>query len=147
MISVYVSRIQCDGAIGILNGLISFLEILRVDDSQLPVRLGIARVRLNRVFEDINCLRKILLAYEQAGNTRGEFRLTRIDIEHLPICLQRLIHLAVLFECHAFHKVCQRPSLTLPLWTQRKISGRLEIDEVILWVGFDWGCRRASRRQ
>ena len=139
VISIYISRIQRNGAIGIINGLVRFLEILRIDERQLPIRLGVVRVRLDGVLQNINRLRKILLPYEQSRHARGELRLARIHIEHLAIRLQRSIHLAVPLKRHAFHKMRQCAGSALAFWTQSEIRRWLEIEEVILSIDFDWG--------
>ncbi len=63
LVTFHVFRIQGDRAVGIIDGLIRLLEILEIDESKLLIRLGIIRVCLNRVFEHVNCLRKIVLLY------------------------------------------------------------------------------------
>jgi len=83
LISLYVSWIQRDGTIGVIDGLIRFLEILRIDKSELAVRIGIVRICFNCVLQNVDGLRKIILPLVQFR----KFRLTRIDIEHFAICL------------------------------------------------------------
>src|SRR5215472_13231325 len=91
LITFYVSGIQSDGAIGVVDRLVRSLQISRVDESELLIWLGVIRVCLDCVFEDIDCLWKIILLYEQTGDARGELRLTRIDIEHFTIRIQRAL--------------------------------------------------------
>ena len=49
LVSLYIARIERDGAIGIIDSLIHFLEILRIDEGQLAVGLGIVRICLDRI--------------------------------------------------------------------------------------------------
>ena len=63
LVRVCVSRIQGDGAIGIIDGLVCFLQVLRVDVSELLIRPGISRVCFDCVFQHVNCLWKIVVLY------------------------------------------------------------------------------------
>ena len=63
LVSFCVSRIQCDGSIGIIDGLVDFLQILRVDVSELLIRPGISGVCFDCVFQHVNRLRKIIVLY------------------------------------------------------------------------------------
>src|ERR1043166_9418833 len=72
LITFYISRIQSDGAVGVIKGLVCSLQIPRVDESELLIRLGIIRICLDRIFQDIDCLWKIILLYQQTRHARGE---------------------------------------------------------------------------
>src|SRR6266700_503833 len=50
LISLYVSWIQCDRPVSVIDGLICFLKVLRINKRELAIRLGIVRVCLNCVF-------------------------------------------------------------------------------------------------
>ena len=144
LISLDVSRIQCDRPVRILDSLVRFLEILRIDKSELAVRLGVVRVCFDRVFQNVNRLWKIILPDQQSGHARREVGLTRIDIENFTIRFQRSIHLAVLLECHSFDKVRERPRLTLAFRMQNEVRGWLEIERIVLLAGFFYPDRRTS---
>ena len=47
LITFYVAWIQSDGAIGIINRLVRFLQIPRVDESELLIRLGVIWICLD----------------------------------------------------------------------------------------------------
>ena len=57
---------KSDGPVGIIDSLIRFLEILRINECQLLIRIGILRVCLDCIFQDVNRLWKILLLYQQS---------------------------------------------------------------------------------
>ena len=85
LVTVHVCRIQGDSAIGIIDRLIRFLQIPRIDKSELLIRLGIVRVCFDCVFQHVNRLWKIVLLYQQTGHAASELRLARIDVEHPAI--------------------------------------------------------------
>ncbi len=121
-------RIQSDGAVGIIDSLIRFLEILRINERQLVIRFGVVRVCFDRVFQDVNCLWKIFLLYQQNGHARRERGLAGIDVEHFAVRLQRFIHLAVLLENHSLDKMRERSCFAFALRTQNQVRRRLETE-------------------
>src|SRR4029079_16245936 len=68
LVTFYVAGIQGDGAISVLNRLVCSLQIPRVDESKLLIRLGAFWICLDGVLEHVDCLREIILLYEQTGH-------------------------------------------------------------------------------
>ena len=121
LVTFHVSGIQSDGTIGIINRLVRFLQIPGVDKSELLIRLGVIRVCLDCVFQHVDCLRKIILLYQQPGHTRGELRLAGIDIEYFAIRFQCTLHLAVFLKPHSFNEMRERIRFVRALQAQREV--------------------------
>jgi hypothetical protein len=126
LISLYVLRIQSNGAIGIIDRLVRFLEVLRINERQLLIRFGVVWVCFDCVFQDVNRLWKIFLLYQQNGHPRRELRLAGVDIEHFSVRLQRFIHLACLLESHSLNEMRERAGFAFALRTQNQVRRRLE---------------------
>jgi hypothetical protein len=139
LITLHVAWIQSDGTIRIINRLVRFLQIPRVDESELLIRLAVIGVCLDCVFQDVNCLRKIILLYEQSGHARGELRLAWIDVEHFPIRIQCALHLAVFLKRHSFDETCERIRFVYRLRTQREVRRWLRADRIILSADWFYG--------
>src|SRR5437763_12404431 len=72
LITLHVSGFQSDSAVSVVNRLIRSLQISRVDKSELLIWLGVIRVCLDCVLQHVDCLREIILLYQQTGHARGE---------------------------------------------------------------------------
>src|SRR5206468_2575606 len=128
LISFYVSRIQSDSAVSIIDSLIRLLEILRINERQLTIWFGLVRICFDCVFQHVDRLWIIFLLYQQSCYSRGELGLAWIDIEHFAVRLQCLIHLAGLLESDSFHKMCKRSGFAFALRTQHQVRRRLQIE-------------------
>src|SRR5215470_14438234 len=72
LVTFYISGIQSDGAIGVVNRLVRSLQIPRVNESKLLIRLGIFGVCLDCVLQHVDGLWEIILLYQQTGHSGGE---------------------------------------------------------------------------
>ena len=127
LISFDVTRIECDGSVGVIDGLVGFLEILRIDKGELEIRIRLIGIGFDRVFQDIDRLRKIVLPCQQSGHTRCQLGLAWIDVEHFAIRLQRVVYLAVFFERRSFDKMSECIGLALALRAEGEVLGRRDV--------------------
>src|SRR5215475_9883995 len=81
LITFHISRIQSDSAIGVIDRLVRSLQISGIDESELLIWFGVIRICFDCIFQNVDCLRKIILLYQQTREARGELRLAGIDIE------------------------------------------------------------------
>src|SRR6478752_1475979 len=72
LITFHISRIQSDSAIGVIDRLVCSLQISRIDESELLIWFGVIRIRFDCIFQNVDCLRKIILLYQQTRNARSE---------------------------------------------------------------------------
>ena len=105
LVTFDVPRIQSDGPVRIVDSLIGFLEVLRINERELLIRGVILGICLDCVFQHVNRLWKIVLLYQQSGHARRKLRLAGIYIQHFAIRLQRAIHLAIFFERHSLDEM------------------------------------------
>src|SRR5262249_29067114 len=143
LVTFYVSGIQSDGAIGVVNRLVRSLQIPRVNESKLLIRLGIFWVCLDCVLQHVDGLWEIILLYQQTGHSGGELLLTRLDIEHFAIGIQSAFHLAVFLECHSFNETREGVSFVGALRSQGKIWSRFRCNRII--VTRSSSCRMGAR--
>ena len=80
LVTFDVPGIEGNCPIGIIDSLIGFLKIFRINECELLIRVCIFRVCLDCIFQHVNRLRKIILLYQQSRNARSELRLAGIDI-------------------------------------------------------------------
>src|SRR5262249_50869641 len=112
--------------------LVRSLQIPCVDESKLLIWLGVFWVCLDRIFQDVDGLRKVILLYQQTGDARGELRLTRIDIEYFSIRIPLALHPAIFLKAHSFNEMCERVCFVCGLRSQREVRGRFRRNGIIV---------------
>src|SRR5260370_9987794 len=72
LVTFHVSGIQSDCAIGVINRLVRSLQISRVYESELLIRLGVFWVCLYCVLQHGHTLWEIILLYQQNRHAHGQ---------------------------------------------------------------------------